>query len=217
MGAFRILAVALTCPALAGCPAPKPARASLPPFEVRPAAVSPAAEPSPDVVLAGSFLFYEDFEAGPGTRSSWRTSGGASAGWFRLNAPACGGAFVMLYGMKGQAPFFPASDDAFLESTRPLDLRAARRPHLTYTVMARAEPPGSLVLQPEIRPEGGAWTAVGSPAPARYRLAFTRFADLTPYAGARVALRFRLRASRSAAPTKGFYLDDVQVIEPQAR
>lgn len=195
--------------------APSASAVELPPFHnpVKPAPpIAPPDEPRPTIELSGSFLFYEDFEHGI---QRWRLEGGTpDVHWLLLKARTCGGEYTMLMGRPGQAPFQQARGTAFLTLTTPLDLRGHYRPHLTYDVKATATPANALTLQPEVRLPGGRWKPVGTVARASYRLAFTRFADLTPYARSRIELRFRVDFKPTAAPVLGYYLDNVQVIEP---
>lgn len=173
---------------------------------------SPDAEPTPDVPLVGTFLFFEDFET---ERRLWMHSGAeAGVSWLRLNAPVCGGAWAMQVGRPGQATFAGVRGEHLLTLRRPIPLGTSKRPHLTYDVRGEAVPPESAVLQPEARPVGGEWRPVGSPALGRYRMVRTRFADLTALAGAPIELRFRVTLTGATQPTRGLYLDMVQVIDP---
>ena len=170
-------------------------------------------EPKPTVVLAGTFLFYEDFEHGT---ARWRWSGGTpQVHWLLLNARTCGGEYTMLMGQPNQAPFTTARGTAWLTLLPPVDLRKAHRPHLTYDIKTQATPDDALTLQPQARAVGGRWRSVGAIARAHYALVFTRFADLTAFVGKRVELRFEVRFRPMASRTTGLYLDNVQIIEPQ--
>ena len=55
----------------------------------------------------------------------------------------------------------------------------------------------------------------GAIGQARYPLVVTFTADLTPFAGGPLALRFHGEVRASAHPNHGIYLDDVYVIEPR--
>lgn len=172
----------------------------------------PPPEPTPAVPLVGPFLFYEDFE---NTERPWRAEGAAGGiGWYRLNAPVCGGAYAMHMGKAIQQPFAGGSGTFTLTLATPIDLTKAKRPHLTYDVRGVADPAEAVVLQPEARRPGGAWKAVGTPAAGRYRFVFTRFADLSEFTGGPIELRFSTVLAPSAAPHKGLYLDMVQIVEP---
>lgn len=210
----RPLPLALLLVLGAGCSAPEPTGApELPSFEAsyHPLATpTPNGEPTPDVRLQGTFLFYDDFERGLDHWTIAGDPGGVS--WHRLNAYTCGGAWVMLFGKLDSSPF--SAGEATIGLKAPVDLTKARRPHLTYDVMGQATPETALTLQPEARRPGGEWRPVGSVAKARYSFGFTRFADLTPYVGGPVELRFKAVAQGLAKPAPGLYLDQVQVLEP---
>jgi hypothetical protein len=55
---------------------------------------------------------------------------------------------------------------------------------------------------------------VGERSTAHFVLVNTLAADLTAFAGGPAELRFHLVAQSPESPTKGLYLDDVQIIEP---
>ncbi|HEY9720412.1 MAG TPA: hypothetical protein V6D47_00245 [Oscillatoriaceae cyanobacterium] len=203
---------------LVGCSANAPdaenavSSLNLPGFDNTPTAVSDG-EPSPDVPLTGAFLFFDDFEHG--TRK-WTIGGGsANPHWALLHAPTCTGAYVMHLGKPDVSNFTPAAGEQTLTLVAPIDLTGAKRPQLTYDVLGSDDPQNAIVVQPEVQVDGGAWTPVGTPALARYDLTRTRFADLTAYDGKRVLLRFDTVLEPSGAATKGMFLDNVQVIEPQ--
>ncbi|HEY9722461.1 MAG TPA: hypothetical protein V6D47_10620 [Oscillatoriaceae cyanobacterium] len=187
-------------------------RFALPPFHARVPSPTPRAadEPTPPVILTGGFLFFEDFEHG---LARWAVAGRErGVGWHLLHARTCGGEYTMHVGRDGQAAFTGFPLIATLTLRPPLDLTRARAPFLTYDVKGVASPATALVIQPQCRLESGPWRDLGTAARARYALQFTRFADLRPFVGRRLSLRFRATLAESA-PTAGMYLDDVQVIE----
>lgn len=197
---------------LASRPAPR-VRYTLPPFSAPIASPTPrpADEPTPPVILTGGFLFYEDFEHG---LARWRLAGRANGvGWHLLHARTCGGAYTMHVGRDDQGRFTASPLTSTLTLAPTVDLTRAIAPFLTYDVKGVAQPERALVIQPQCRIGGGAWQNLGTPARARYAMQFTRFADLRPYVGRAIALRFVATLAASTAPTVGMYLDNVQVIE----
>ncbi|MEB3196743.1 MAG: hypothetical protein VKP62_06015, partial [Candidatus Sericytochromatia bacterium] len=160
----------------------------------------------------GSFIFYEDFEKG---LDRWNLSGGSGGvGWTRLNAFTCGGAWTMLLGTPEWTPYREVVGEAFLTTKAPIDLAKANRPHLFFDVRGEAEPAEALATQAEVSPDGKVWQPIGEPTTARHRFVSTLFADLTPFRGSGLYLRFRARLQVRTAPTKGLLLDDIHLIEP---
>lgn len=202
------LAAALALLAL-GCAPPAPAPA--PNISLIDSLPSPSPSASADVVPSGAFLFYEDFEQGAGR---WTMSAAPGPGWRLLQAYTCGGAFTMHLGLPEQAPFQPAAGTAELALAAPLDLTKGRSPRLKFDVLGTATPEGAIVVQAEARDPGAVWKPLGEPVTARHALMRSIVRDLSPWAGRRAELRFRAEMSPGTAPTQGFYLDDVQVIEP---
>lgn len=213
---MRLLRSILVGLLLAGCsttgaPANSVSALNLPSFDGTPTPVNDG-EPSPDVPLTGAFLFFDDFEHGTG---KWTVGGGdADPHWAILHAPTCSGAYVMHLGMPDVSQFTPQAGDETLTLKAPVDLTQAKRPQLTYDVLGSDDPQDAMVIQPEVQVDGGAWTPVGTPALARYDLTRTRFADLTAYDGKQVLLRFDT-VIKSGGATRGMFLDNVQIIEPQ--
>jgi hypothetical protein len=202
------LAISIIALALAGCAAPA--------APVAPAG-SPVPSPSPSTgispsQLTGAFLFYEDFEKG---MDRWAIAGpDGPVGWHLLKAYACGGLYSMLMGQADQTPFTAGAGEYTLTLKALLDLTRAKRPHLRYDVKGLATPETAFAFQPEARRPGGDWQPIGDRSTARFVLVNTLAADMTAFAGGTAELRFRVVSRPADAPTKGMYLDDVQVIEP---
>jgi hypothetical protein len=181
--------------------------------------VTPASTPVPSPStgispsqLTGAFLFYEDFEKG---MDRWAIAGPTGpVGWRLLKAYACGGLYSMLMGQDDQAPYTAASGDYTLTLRQPVDLGKAKRPHLRYDVKGLATPETAFAFQPEARRPDGEWQPIGERSTARFVLVNTLAANMSAFAGGPAELRFRVVAAPSDTPTKGMYLDDVQVIEP---
>ena len=220
---WKLVGIAGVGALLLGCqaaPAPAPAASNavadldLPGFGATPGP-TPTPDPGdaiPNVPLAGSFLFFEDFEHGD---ARWTLAGGANGiGWLLLHAPACGGDYTMLMGRPDQAPFAGASGEAVLTDTAGIDLTTARDPYMSYDVMGSFEPATAFTLTPELQDATGSWQPLGTPLAGRYPTVKTRIVLLKPYCGQVVHLRFRASFQAPYAATKGFYLDNVQVVEP---
>ena len=177
--------------------------------------------PTPDSTLprmapeiAGAFLFYEDFERG---RDKWAISGGAKGvGWHHLKAATCGGLYTMVLGEAKNPPTRFAQGEALLTLKQPIDLRKAKSAQLQYDIKGSLKPADAATIVAEARSPGGAWKAIAPPATARFPLVVTFTADLSPWLGQQVELRFRGSTKPAAEPSKGFYLDDIHVIEAKA-
>lgn len=178
-------------------PSPKPSR-------------DPADVPPPGA-LSGAFLFFEDLEH---TGDRWALAGASGGvGFHRLKAPACGGLYTLHVGRADHAPFTPLPLKTTATLKAPLDLTKAKRPLLRYDVKGEFSPIGALSLQPYVQVDGGAWQPLGKPALGRYPTVMTRFVLLTPYAGHKVRLRFEATMKAGTGKTKGYYLDDIYVME----
>jgi hypothetical protein len=167
--------------------------------------------PSMPTEVAGAFVFFDDFEKGAGR---WAMTGGAKGvGWHHLKAATCGGLYTMLLGeAKNPATTFAAAE-SFLVLKAPLDLTKARAPQLQFDLKGETSPPEAAVITAEAREPGGPWMPLTQPATARFQLVVTYTADLTPYAGKRLELRFRGVTKPAKRKSKGFYLDDVHVVD----
>lgn len=174
----------------------------------------PSASPSAvsgDVVPAGAFLFYEDFEQ---STDRWTLPDSPAPGWRLLQAFTCGGAYTMHVGLPEQAPFTPQAGESTFVTARAIDLTKGKTPKLKFDLLGTATPASALTIHPEVREPGGAWTALGAPLTAQYVTMRSIVRDLTPYAGKKIELRFRAVMEAGQAETKGLFLDDIQVIEP---
>lgn len=176
--------------------------------------------PSPSPVLYGSdtipigaFVYYEDFEKG---FRGWELPKDPTGVALRaLRAPACGGLWTVHLGLPGQREFAPVAGHHVLTKTAPLDLTRAKRPQLKFDVKGLTQPVEALHMTAEIRPPGGSWQPIGRPIKGGYMFVASIVADLTPWAGRFLGLRFVYDMAPAEAKTKGFYLDDIMVIEPQ--
>jgi len=178
-------------------------------------ATSPTSLPvaKSDAVPAGAFVFFEDFEQGT---ARWQLPAGTEpVAWRLLNALTCGGKYTMLIGQDNQVPFAAAEGESVLTLKSPLDLTRAVRPQLKYDVKGLAYPADALTIQAEIQPSGEDWRPWGRAVNGAFVFMGSVVADLTPYAGKSVGLRFRARFKPAGEPAKGMYLDDVVVIEPR--
>ncbi|MDB5099360.1 MAG: hypothetical protein JWM80_3781 [Cyanobacteria bacterium RYN_339] len=181
---------------LAGC---APAATFQPP---NPAASGPPVATNADLVPTGKFLFYEDFENGT---EKWELP---ATGWQLLNAYSCGGKFTMLLPDTGRP------GESYFTLRAPLDLGKLVKPLLKYDVKGLTTPEDATVIQAEVRPPGQDWRPLGHDARGNHAFAAAVVADLKPYAGQTVGLRFHGTTKAGQADTKGMYLDDVGVIEP---
>ncbi|MDB5102034.1 MAG: hypothetical protein JWM80_6455 [Cyanobacteria bacterium RYN_339] len=164
--------------------------------------------PSP---MVGPTLFHEDFEQGMGR---WHASAGpGDAGWHLLRAAACGGLYTMVLGRDHNDVFTNVATTADLTLKMPLDLTRLRRPHLQYDLKGLCYPYDLLTIRPYARRPGGVWKPVGAAGQARYPLVVTFAADLTPFAGGLIELRFHGEMRAGSKPNRGLYLDDINVLE----
>ena len=164
-------------------------------------------------MAVGQRYLHEDFERGVGP---WKASGGHDAiGWHRLRAAACGGQYTMVLGRERNLPFETPGLGADLTLDHPLDLRHARHPRLQYDLKGVTDPLGLVTLRAYARRPGAVWHPIGAPGHARYPVVATFTADLTPYAGGPVELRFHGEVGPSRHPVQGLYLDDINVVEPR--
>lgn len=177
--------------------------------------------PTPDAALpsmppeqAGAFVFYEDFEKG---MDRWKTSGGAGkVGFHHLKAATCGGLYTMVLGEPKNPPTRFATAEAHLTLAKPIDLSKVKRAQLQFDLKGHTNPPEAAAITAEARTPGGAWQAIAPTATARFPLVVTFTADLGPWVGKAVELRFRGSTKAAAEPSKGYYLDDVHVVEGKA-
>jgi hypothetical protein len=171
-----------------------------------PAPVLPAASPTPppgaDKVQPGKFLFYEDFENGT---DKWELP---ATGWQILAAYSCGGKYSMLLPDAGK----PGTTTFTLKE--PLDLAKAVKPFLKYDVKGLTNPATAVEVRAEIQPAGKAWLAIGHASQGDHAFVASQVADLVPYVGQAVGLRFVGTTRDGTADSKGMFLDDVAVIEP---
>jgi hypothetical protein len=165
-------------------------------------AVGTPAATNADRVPAGKFLFLEDFEGGT---ARWELP---ATGWRLLNAMSCGGLYTMLLPDAGQP------GESVFTLKEPLDLKAASKPVLKFDVKGLTSPEDAVVIQAEVRPEGKDWQPLGHDARGNHVFVASVVADLAPFAGQAVGLRFHGVTKAGKADAKGMYLDDVAVIEP---
>lgn len=176
---------------------------------------SPAAQITngSDPLPAGAFLFYEDFERG---YDRWALPDASAAVTFRpLNAPTCGGLWSILLGTADHARYVPTAGEHLLALKAPLDLTTAKKPFLKYDVKGVTFPAEAIDVRAEIRGEDGVWTPIGRRVTGDYVFMASIGADLSAWVGKRIGLRFRAVVTAGSGPSKGMYLDDVQVIEPR--
>lgn len=188
------------------------------------AAATPAVAPSPtqassdplapnlvsDVVPPGSFLFFEDFEAGTGR---WQLPAAADLGWRLLKAHTCTGEYSLLLGKDGQEPFTGSAQDSYVTLATGLDLSKATNPLFKYDVLGKASPDGAVSCSVEVRTKDGDWKPLGEPRVANHAFALTYVSPLAEFVGQTVDLRFHGKIDQVQAPSKGLYLDQVAVIE----
>jgi hypothetical protein len=161
--------------------------------------------------IAGSFVFYEDFEKGV---AKWTPSVGKSGvGFHLLKAATCGGLYTMVLGEAKNPPTKFASEEVLLTLKAPIDLRKVKKAQLQYDLKGDVTPPDSAAIIAEMRPVGGTWKPVAPKATARFPLVVTFTAELDPYLGKQVELRFRGITKPAKQAGKGFYLDDVHVVQ----
>lgn len=167
--------------------------------------------PSMPPPVSGAFTAYEDFEHGI---QRWTLQTNPNGfGWHLLKASTCGGLYTMVLGFKdNQATRFKPGT-ALLTLREPIALPAGKHLQLKYDVKGLVNPPEAATIQAEMRLGTGAWRPVAPLAQARFPLVVSFRADLTPYAGQRLSLRFRGQGSQTLEPQKGFYLDDIHIIQ----
>lgn len=237
MATFRRAALLITALALAGCPKEaeehptpaSPAAASgdaaasgeagasggaLSLADALPSPIPSMVRPSMPPQLPGAFIFYDDFEKGMG---KWAVTGNAKdLGWHLLNAATCGGLWTMVLGKPLNEEHQGQACEAYLSVKQAIDLRKAKRPQLQYDLKGVSLPPELIAVQAQVRKKGqGPWADVGPVAHGSLPLVLTFVADLTPYAGSELELRFRGQLKAAPKATKGFYLDDVHIVEPR--
>jgi hypothetical protein len=169
---------------------------------------SPASTPQGSNI-SGAFLFYEDFEHG---LQKWTFSDQAPVAWRLLPTHSCGGAFAMLFGADKQASFSNMAADGYLTLNVPIDLTAAKHPMLTYQTLATSTPPAALTLQAEMSAQDGVWKPIGQGLQGNQPIMSTEVADLLPYVGQSLHLRFHA-TSQTAAGSSGMLLDTIEIIE----
>lgn len=233
----RRAALILAALALAGCPdpapegSPSPAPAtgasadagasgeatgsgSLSLADALPSPVPSMVRPDMPPQLPGAFIFYDDFEKGMG---KWTVSGNSKGlGWHLLNAATCGGLWTMVLGKALNEAHQGQACEAYVTAKAPIDLTKAKSPQLQYDLKGISLPPEGIEVRAQIRKVGAAtWTEVGPVAHGSLPLVLTFVADISAFAGSKVELRFCGKLHPAAKPTKGFYLDDVHVVEPR--
>jgi hypothetical protein len=205
----RIL-IAVALAAASPVPAPNPQAPHLAPslLDALPSPTPrPILPPMPSPVV-GPWLFHEDFEHG---MDRWRATGDPC--WHLLRAAACGGLYTMVLGRAHNDVFTNLRAAGDLVLAKPIDLTRARRPHLQYDLKGLCYPADLLAIRPYVRRPGGAWKPVGQPGQARYPLVVTFAADLTPWAGGPIELRFHGDMKPGPKANRGLYLDDVNVVD----
>jgi hypothetical protein len=173
--------------------------------------------PTPDRTLpamkpeiAGSFIFYEDFEKGA---AKWTPGIGKSGiGFHLLKAATCGGLYTMVLGEAKNPPTSFAREDVYLTLKAPIDLRKVKKAQLQYDLKGDVSPPDSATIIAEMRAVGGTWKPVAPKATARFPLVVTFTGELDAYLGKQVELRFHGVTRPAKQAGKGFYLDDVHVV-----
>lgn len=167
--------------------------------------------PSMKPEMAGSFVFYEDFEKGS---AKWVLGVGKSGvGFHHLKAATCGGLYTMVLGEAKNPPTNFAKEEVYLTLRTPIDLRKVKKSQLQYDLKGDVTPPDSATIIAELRPVGGRWRVIAPKATARFPLVVTFTAELDPYLGKQIELRFRGVTKPAKQPGKGFYLDDVHVVQ----
>lgn len=218
--------LALTCAlaALAACkPDEREATASPAPTAAVASTVSLSdalPSPTPDSTLpsmppevAGSFVFYEDFEKG---KDRWAITGVTKGvGWHHLKAATCGGLYTMVLGEAKNPPTRFGVATSYLTLEQPIDLARPKAAQLQWDIKGSTNPPEAATILAEARTPGGAWKPLAAVATARFPLVVTYTADLAPYLGKKLELRFRGATKPAKEPTKGFYLDDIHIVEPR--
>lgn len=163
---------------------------------------SPSPSVNPDMAPSGKFLFYEDFENGT---DKWELP---ATGWQILAAYSCGGKYTMLLPDAGKP------GETVFTLKEPLDLAKAVKPVLKYDVKGLTNPATAVELRVEVKPAGKDWLAVGHTTQGDHVFVASQIADLVPYVGQAIGLRFVGTTRDGKADSKGMYLDDIAVIEP---
>lgn len=170
--------------------------------------------PSMPPPAAGSFAFYEDFENGI---ARWKMANAANGlGWHHIKSKSCGGLYTVVLGRKENVEFSKERAEAYLVVTKPIDLRKSRKPQLQYDLKGATMPPEILTVTVEGRRPGGTWRPIGAKANARYAVVVTFTADLKPYIGGLLDLRFKGVVKGTDKLVKGMFLDDIHVVESRS-
>ncbi|MEB3222425.1 MAG: hypothetical protein VKS61_10140 [Candidatus Sericytochromatia bacterium] len=209
------LALLAACDGQSREPMASPSPSALQPgLSLRDALPSPTpnqALPSMPPPLMGAFVFYEDFERGI---SRWRIEGGkGGVGWHLLHAATCGGRYTMVLGREMNPVADLVAADALLTLRAPLKLPAGVPLQLKYDLKGTVAPPEASRITAELRGGQGPWQPAAPTATARYPLMVSYRVDLTPRGGQQVWLRFRGATRKALGKHKGFYLDDIQVLQ----
>jgi hypothetical protein len=179
--------------------------------EALPSVVPSPVMPKMPAPVAGRFVFFDDFENG---FAKWKIEGGADGlGWHHIKSKSCGGLYTMVLGTATNEPYTGGQAVSYLAAAAPIDLKGTKKPQLQYDLKGYTTPPEVIAIRPELRKPGGAWQPIGAVANARYAVVVTFTADLVPYAGGPVELRFKGEIKGSGQPNKGIFLDDVHVVE----
>jgi hypothetical protein len=201
--------------ATAPSPSPSPsASATLSLAAALPSALPSTVMPKMPTPVAGRFVFFDDFE---NDAAKWKTEGGkGGVAWYRIKSKSCGGLYTMVLGTAKNEPFKHVETTAYVATARPVDLKGTVHPQLQYDLKGYTTPVEVLEIQPEIRVAGGAWQPVGAVATGQFPVVVTFTADLTPFAGKQIDLRFKGVVKGNEQPNKGIFLDDVHVVEPKS-
>jgi hypothetical protein len=197
----------------AGSPSPSDTfkRGGLSLSDALPSPTPDQALPSMPPAMMGSFVFYEDFERG---MRRWRIDGGSKGvGWHLLQASTCGGRFTMVLGRDKNPSARFAPSEARLTLQEPIQLPPKPPLQLKYDLKGVVSPPDAATVHTELRVGKGPWRSAGPSATARFPLMVSYRVDLTPFAGQTIGLRFRAVTRATADKHKGFYLDDIHVLQ----
>lgn len=201
----------------ATAPSPAPSATATAPMslaEALPSALPSTVMPKMPTPVAGRFVFFDDFENGA---AKWKLEGGkGGVSWHHIKSKSCGGLYTMVLGTAKNDAFKQVQTTAYVASVKPVDLKGTRHPQLQYDLKGYTTPQEVLTIQPEIRLPGGAWQPVGALATGQFPVVVTFTADLTPYAGKQIELRFKGAVKGNDQPNKGIFLDDVHVVEPKS-
>jgi hypothetical protein len=184
------------------------------PVPAAPASAAPVvpAATTPLSAKAGRFLFYDDFEKG---FAKWVFSAPTGEVGFRaLNEKACRGEWALLLGTEGHEAYAPVAGEHTMTLREPLDLGGAKKPYFKYDYRSLITPADAVMIGAEVREPGGAWQPLGEPMDGGYPYMLTVSGDLAAFAGKKVELRFRAKMTAGTVPSKGAYVDDVEVTEP---